>query len=135
MKKYWVIICCFFIQLLAFAQSGRVRPEDLGYSNNDYDTSSDVGFFIWIAIIIVALFVLFIYGKIKANIEEKNSGKTYVTNKDIEAQKDFFGIGGTITIPKGEQCIFWKKLDDGKALIDYKDYKYLVVDQKDITRL
>ena len=135
MKRIFILTISLLLQIYAFAQRGRVRSEDLGYSNNDYDTSSDGGFFIWIAIIIVALFVLFIYGKIKANIEEKNSGKTYVTNKDIEAQKDFFGIGGTITIPKGEQCIFWKKLDDGKALIDYKDYKYLVVDQKDITRL
>ena len=135
MKRLFILTISLLLHIYVFAQRGRVRPEDLGYSNDDYDTSPDGGFFIWIAIIIVALFVLFVYGKIKANNEEKNSGKTYVANKDIEAQKDFFGIGGTITIPKGEQCVFWKKLDDGKALIDYKDYKYLVVDQKDITRL
>ena len=68
MKRISLLLISVLLEMVAFAQRGRVRPADLGYGDSSTSSSSDGdSVFMWIGIWIVVFLVIAIYQWIRGN--------------------------------------------------------------------
>lgn len=62
MKRFSLLLISVLLEMVAFAQRGKVRPVDLGYGDSDTSSSSDGdNIFMWIGIWIVVFLIIAIY--------------------------------------------------------------------------
>ena len=131
MKRIYLISTSILFSLYAFAQRGRVRPEDLGYSNDDYGTSSSDGSPTFYLI----LLILMIIGILWFNIALKNSNKkdikekrTYMVRWDIKAYAKVFPNSGgckpqgPVEIPKYTKCYIMEYLEENYCKVKFENH-------------
>jgi hypothetical protein len=127
MKRLSLLTISLLLQIYAFAQRGRVRPEWDLMDNGEkvVSTSDDIGVTILFYIILFVLIVFFIW--LKGNMDRNASKNVYVAKKDIRAYhtvSDFYKDRNksytysnnyeyveTERIKKGTKCTEIKKED------------------------
>ena len=144
MKRIYLISTSILFSLYAFAQRGRVRPEDLGYNDNDYGTSSSDGSPVFPLVILIIMIVGIIWFKIALSnsrskeILEKTiflvnrTNYAYTTayaaqqNKNIEykGEEYFIEQDGKVAIPKSAKCIILEYSPDNRSYVKVKFEEY-----------
>ena len=144
MKRLFILTISLLLQIYVFAQRGRVRPEDLGYSNDDYGTSSSDGSptFYLILLILMIIGILWFNIALKAsNKKDIKEKRTYVARWHIKAYAKVFPRSGgckpqgPVDIPKYTKCYIMEYLEENYCKVKFENYpEPLYIKRHEITK-
>lgn len=146
MKRLSLLTISLQLQIYAFAQRGRVRPEwDLmDDSEKVVSTSDNIGETILFYFILFVLIVFFIW--LKGYIDRNASKKVYIAKKDIRAYhtvRDFYKDRDqkysttpyeyveTVRIKEGTKCTEVKKVDVNICWAKFEGSHILLIIRRD----
>ena len=130
MKKIYLISASFLLPLYSFAQRGRAKPDDLGYSDNDYSTSSSDGSPTLYIVLLIILFVGVIWFNValkSSNNKDIKEKRTYVANGSIIAYAKIFPNSGCkpqgpVNISPNTKCYIMEYLEENYCKVKFENH-------------
>lgn len=145
MKRLYILLCLLTVQILLFAQRGRLRPEDyMDYEDVHHSSSSDGSPIIYI-ILLVAMVIGIIWFKISLNSSRKQEISTKTkfltkpdkifgfkdgysasqnSNRYYKNDKFFTEQNEVVAIPRLSQCIILEYWPENHSFVKVKFDNY-----------